>query len=96
LEHCARICQRQELLGVAGFDDGQSRIPPPPDKITGVIVTSFPAVRNWKNELILPMFRNRSNAKKYFLQWLLVRQYKVSGRFIVPLDVSHADMEAAR
>lgn len=22
LEHCARICQRQELLGVAGFDDG--------------------------------------------------------------------------
>ena len=34
--------------------------------------------------------------KKYFLQWLLVRQYKVSGRFIVMLDVSHADMEAAR
>jgi len=40
------------------------------------------------------MFRNRSNVKKYFLQWLLVKQSKVNGRFIVLLDISHADMEA--
>ncbi len=33
---------------------------------------------------------------KYFLQWLLVRQYKVSGRFTVLLDASRADMDAAR
>ena len=42
------------------------------------------------------MFRNQSNVKKYFLQWLLVRQSEVNGRFIVLLDISHADMEAAK
>lgn len=33
---------------------------------------------------------------KYFLQWLLVRQRNVSGRFTALLDASRADMDAAR